>query len=518
MSVKKLRLLNTKSARAILLANVSALALSACGSSSTPSDQDTTNLDSVDAGLINKLIGSNDMDSLPGTTGDDFVEALGGNDFVLALAGNDEIYGGDGNDTIWADDGNDVIYGGAGNDTIYPGNGDDLSYGGEGDDVIYLSSGSDKEDGGPGSDTLKIASNHSGIATTIDLLLGQYYFTAQGSSAFFNLTSIENVDSQADANLTIHDTPEVNIITTGSGDDVVKSVGGNDIISTGNGADRVELATGFIYDVKLGAGNDEVVLGITYSVIDGGSGIDTLKVNELNGITDFYADLSTGFYFFKGVATSQDGFDTLLANFETVTVLGQVNAELIGGVGAETFNTEGGADIVSAGGGNDVINVGEDADTVTGGAGNDTIDLGTADLSNDTVIFSSGSANGSDTITSFETGVDSLNVAATGTLVGTIVADTSAAASKVALSAAKVLIVTDDTAADWSDVAAIMTAGIDLTGDVTGDTVIVVDNGTDSRVYLYEDNTAAADIVDAELTLLATLTSTILAEGDLTVA
>ena len=367
--------LKFKKLRAILLANTSALALSACGGGGT-SDADDGGLADQVAENLGTLFGTNEADSVPGTMGADRIEALDGGDYILGLSGDDEVYGGAGDDTIWADAGDDVVYGGEGDDTIYPGEGDDKSYGGAGDDTIYLSSGNDQEDGGEGNDTLKIASNHSGIATTIDLLLGQYYFTAQGSSAFFNLSSMENVDSQAGASLTILDTPEVNIITTGSGDDVVKSVGGNDIISTGGGDDRVELATGFEYDVKLGSGDDEVVLGLTYSNIDGGSGTDAITVRELNGITEFYADLSTGFYFFKGVATSQDGFDTLLANFETVTVEGQVNAELIGGNAAETLTADAGDDVISGGAGVDTITAGAGDDTVTGGAGADVISLG----------------------------------------------------------------------------------------------------------------------------------------------
>ena len=63
-----------------------------------------------------------------------------------------------------------------------------------------------------------------------------------------------------------------------------------------------------------------------------------------------------------------------------------------------------------------------------------------------------------------------------------------------------------------------MNAAIDTTGVVTGDTVIAVDNGTDSRIYLYQDDTANAAIEVAELTLLATLSTTIIAEGDFVVA
>ena len=509
-----------KSVRALLLANASALALSACGGGSSSNDNDAPDDGNQLPDLRNFITGTDEAEAIPGTVGADFVQALDGNDYIMTLTGDDEVHAGGGDDTIWADAGNDVIYGGAGDDTIYPGEGDDTSYGGEGDDTLYLSSGNDMEDGGAGNDTIKILPTHSGIATTIDLLIGQYYFTVQGSSSFFNLKSIENVDSQANADLTIKDTPDVNIITTGRGDDVILSVGGNDVISTGGGNDRVELATGFEYEVDLGSGDDEVILGLSYSMLDGGLGTDKLSVTSADGISDFYADLSSGFYFFDGIATSQDGFDTVLTSFESVEVSGVINAELIGGVAAETFVTDEGEDSVSAGGGDDVISVGTSADTVTGGGGDDTIDLGAADLSADTVVFSSSaSANGVDTITSFETGVDAMDFSAMTTLTGTRVVSSSSSTSKMTLSSAKSLVVTDSTAGDWSDVAAIMTAGINVIGDVTGDTIIAVNNGIDTRIYLYEDDAVDnVSIQDAELTLLATLQTTLVAESDFVIA
>ena len=45
-----------------------------------------------------------------------------------------------------------------------------------------------------------------------------------------------------------------------------------------------------------------------------------------------------------------------------------------------------------------------------------------------------------------------------------------------------------------------MNAAIDTTGNVTTDTAIAISNGTDTRVYLYEDNTSNAAIEAAELT------------------
>lgn len=420
-----------KKTRAMLMANVSVLALSACGGSSGEDDLDTGEI----AAGLNIVDGATDeLDSIPGTVNSDYIEALGGDDFVLALTGDDEIYGGDGNDTLFAHEGDDTIYGGDGDDTIYPGEGDDKSYGGAGNDIIYLSSGNDIEDGGEGNDTLKIPSTHSGVATTVDLLIGQYYFTVQGSSAYLNLKSIENVDSQASANLTILDTPGINVISTSSGNDTIKSVGGNDTISTGGGNDSVELATGFEYEVKLGSGDDTVQLGLTYSTIDGGSGTDTVKVKEQDGISDFYADLDTGFYYFKGVEASQDGFDTLLKDFEAVIIEGSVNSELIGGDQAETFTGGDGIDKITGGAGNDVIVAGAEADTISGGSGADTLTGGAgADIftgfsiedqsvvasantfanpiaATNTITFATGSAGSIDVITDFVSGTDKLDV------------------------------------------------------------------------------------------------------------
>jgi Ca2+-binding RTX toxin-like protein len=220
-------------------ASVSALALAACGSSS---EEDTVTTIST---ITPNITGDDDRNSLIGSADvNDVITGLGGDDYIRALAGDDVIYGGSGNDMIWADAGDDVIYGGEGNDTLRAGDGDDKSYGGAGNDIIYLSSGNDIEDGGDGNDTIKILSENSSIPITFDLLLGQYYYTAQLSSSLINLVSIENIESQASADTTVKDTPDANVIATGTGNDDIYSVGGDDIISTGAGDDAVTLTIG----------------------------------------------------------------------------------------------------------------------------------------------------------------------------------------------------------------------------------------------------------------------------------
>ena len=94
--------LKFKKLRAILLANTSALALSACGGSDTSSVDDTETTDPIVTNL-DTIYGTNEADSVPGTMNSDRIEALAGGDYVLALSGDDEVYGGAGDDTIWAD-------------------------------------------------------------------------------------------------------------------------------------------------------------------------------------------------------------------------------------------------------------------------------------------------------------------------------------------------------------------------------------------------------------------------------
>ena len=476
----------------LLLLNSSALALAACGSGSSG----TTNVivdDSVNINSLNRVQGSNEDESLLGTSAADYVEGMDGADFILSLEGEDEIYGGSGDDTIWAGDGHDIIYGGTGNDTIYPGNGNDKSYGGDGDDIIFLSSGNDLEDGGDGNDTLKIDSNHSGIATTIDLLLGQYYFTAQGSSAFFNLNSIENLESQSTADLTVLDTPAVNVITTGAGNDLVKSIGGNDIVNTGGGNDRVELASGFKYSVNTGSGDDEIVLGLTYSSLDGGSGTDTLIVKALSGVSTFHADISQGFYFFQGLATSQDGFDALLSNIEKIHVEGQLNAVLIGGNSSDTFTTGSGSDNLSSGSGNDVIDAGAGDDILNGGAGSDTL---TGGAGADMFVFSA--TNGTDTIVEFVSGTDLLNVDA-------LVADVAGAAfvtydAAATTSVATGSVVNNATAAAVADAAAAAALfAADDDDDAATAAGMELDDGASIILVVQDDDGAAGVDYDAQV-------------------
>ena len=62
--------------------------------------------------------GSDLIDRILASFGDDIVNAAGGDDVITAGEGNDTVDGGDGNDTLDGGGGNDILTGGLGADTF----------------------------------------------------------------------------------------------------------------------------------------------------------------------------------------------------------------------------------------------------------------------------------------------------------------------------------------------------------------------------------------------------------------
>lgn len=93
------------------------------------------------------VVGTGDVDSLPGGRGD---EILFGRD------GHDRLYGGRGDDGLSGGRGADRLSGGPGDDLLDGNRGHDLVLAGLGDDTIYTGIGLDRVDGGPGRDTVVI--------------------------------------------------------------------------------------------------------------------------------------------------------------------------------------------------------------------------------------------------------------------------------------------------------------------------------------------------------------------------
>ena len=89
---------------------------------------------------LNKIYGTNNNDTINGTSVGDQITGLYGNDIIKGLGGNDSIDGGRDNDTIFGGDGDDTIDGGGDDDTIYVEQGNDNINGGSDNDKIYIQS------------------------------------------------------------------------------------------------------------------------------------------------------------------------------------------------------------------------------------------------------------------------------------------------------------------------------------------------------------------------------------------
>lgn len=303
------------------------------------------------------ILGGNIADTIDGQGGDDFLDVGGGSNPA-------NVMGGDGNDTIVANNGN------APNETLDGGAGTDLL------------------------DTTKFTGTYD-----INLATGTNSF----GETFINFENVVTGNGDNDVTGTF----DVNVITTGSGDDTILGGGGADTINSGAGNDFVNAQSGGNVDVDAGAGNDTVVAnnGLP-ETLDGGADTDLLDTTAFNSA--YSINLDTGATNFGG--ESFINFENVVTGNGDTTVTGTAGDNVIttgtgadsvdAGFGADTIDTGTGQDTVNGGGGNDVINLDGGADIANGQGGNDLINGG---LASDTVQGGSGS----DTINGDEGG-DSL--------------------------------------------------------------------------------------------------------------
>ena len=182
------------------------------------------------------LFGDDDTHSYPGATS--FDDKLGGG------ALDDALYGGNGKDRLEGNGGNDHLEGGNGDDSLFGGAGNDILAGGFLDDFNVLSDGNDVLHGETGND--------------------QLYGGKQGGRLY------------GEAN-----------------DDYLEARGLNGALSHlegGDGHDRLIGSTNGRDELLGGAGNDILTPGLdsdspttTGDVVDGGSGIDTVRISYAFG-------------------------------------------------------------------------------------------------------------------------------------------------------------------------------------------------------------------------------------------
>ena len=232
---------------------------------------------------------------------------LTGNSAANVLTGNDAA------NTLDGGAGNDTLVGGAGNDTYVI---DSLS------DVVT-------EAVSDGTDLVQVAVSAAG---------GTYSLAANVENASLNNTVAFNLTGNGLGNV-LTGNNAANTLDGGAGDDTLIGGAGDDILDGGTGSNRL-----------YGENGDDTLIMRAYtfgSIYDGGSGVDTLKLDaSLTGqrYNEFYI-LGTDTN--KTVSIENFQFNTLSATTNLVFLQGidNIPSLLIGGSGADgllfVFNTAG---------------------------------------------------------------------------------------------------------------------------------------------------------------------------------
>ncbi len=212
-----------------------------------------------------------------------------------------------------------------------------------------------------------------------------------------------------------------NILALGNGNSVVISVGfdlinGNSVVG-GGGSDTVAVTSGQTtinpgssnftvfgnasnpLTMLRGTGSDLVAMGIGGGTVTAGSGGNSTIIGGLNSP--------------NGPAVYMTG----TASGDRLYAIGYGNVVAVAGAGNETITGAGngpfggaashGSNSFTAGSGNDTLISGAGQDTLTAGTGSASMVAGTAA---DTFAFQRGAAGGSDTISGFKVGVDTLSL------------------------------------------------------------------------------------------------------------
>jgi len=386
--------------------------------------------------------------------------------------------------------------------------------------VLTGGAGVDTMTGGAGNDTYVV----DGVDEKTIELAGGGTDLVQSSASFTLQDNVENLTLTGAA-------------VSGTGNGLANAITGNATDNTLNGGTGVDTLTG-------GAGNDTYIVDNTQdkTVEVAGEGIDTVKAGVAHTLQDNVENLTL-------IGTAAFGTGNGLANVLTGNATdnrldgGTGIDTLVGGAGNDTYvvdNTQDktveadgrGVDTVKSsvahtlqdnvenltltgtavfGTGNALANVltgNASANTLNGGASNDTLTGGAgAD------IFALTSSLGSDLITDFASGVDKLRLSQAVLRVGdgdTAVENAVSVASPNGFNtSAELVVVTHDIAGSISPSSAAAAVGHASSNYAVGDTrLFIVDNGSDSAVYLFKSADVNSIVSASELTLLATLDNT----------
>ena len=317
----------------------------------------------VGTAQVDTINGSSGNDVIVGALGADFLNGLDGNDtFNFAIGdGADQIDGGTGTDTL-------AVLGTTGVDTMTVVVAADVITTGFGPTLTSVENVTLDLLGG--IDTLSFAGSAQAIAANL----------ATGSATgFASIGGVENLTG-GDGNDSLTGNSSINIINGGAGDDTINYAvgGGTDTIDGGtNTAAGDTLAIGGTsgndtLTVVASAGAIASVTGITQSNIEKFT-VD-LGGNTATGDTLSYAGTAADQAIVATIGGSATGFASNIVGVENLTG-GSGGDTLTGDTGANTLTGGLGADSLSGGTGNDIL-AGDQSDTLLdGGADTDTLQL-----------------------------------------------------------------------------------------------------------------------------------------------
>jgi Ca2+-binding RTX toxin-like protein len=399
--------------------------------------------------------------NIAGGAGNDTLNGLGGNDTLDGGAGIDVLNGGDGNDRLLVRAG-DTANGDANDDTlVVEESGVAALHGGAGYDVVVLDWTQDitgavlsgVEELKTNQGRLTAAQLNSFALVSTWGVTGQVFLT-QGGTANVTLAAATTgftLNGSAQADIITFAAAQTKPLTVDAGDgndiisaaagndsldgeagnDTLNGLGGNDTLDGGagidvlNGGDGNDLLLVTVGDSAFGGSGDDVMDVSGYdgpAVLNGGVGLDTLRITSVTNISatdlsgverlnifsraDLTAAQLNSFQRIAGYSETQDNTNVTLTQGGTATVrlssalatfgltgsaeadvitflpshkgttfvsAGDGNDSITGAAGIDSIDGQDGDDVLTGLGGNDTLDGRTGADTLYGGDGNDTL-------------------------------------------------------------------------------------------------------------------------------------------------
>jgi hypothetical protein len=365
--------------------------------------------------------------------------------------------------------------------------------------------------------------------TTTSVAVGSVVLTSSGAGSTINMSLASSTTAAGytltggAGNDTLTGSAFNDVLSSGAtGTDVLNGGAGNDTMSSGGGTVTFNGGTG-TNGITAGAGVDTI--NTASGAIDNITAFATAGLDVITVAAGGIANVTAGAPWTATAASSNSGALTVNAS-----VTGTYSFALLGGTNGVTVNTSTAvAHTVIGTGFADTFNVGAGSlDTITGGAGADAYNLTVAGTVQTVVLGASGTITGStganmDTINTFTTTEDKIQLTSGATTVGSLLGLTLVAGNGFAILNAPVA---DAVAVNsLSDVYAQLAIDLpigSLAASVAGGATLVARevtfaNGTNAGTYLVLNDSVGGFQAGNDVVIKLTGVSTVVAAGDLTV-